>query len=172
MLPSVLLVLFVLTAVSSQPQSFKYHISSYTTRGAKEFYKFDRSIAETFPEAQRLCALYGGHITEPKDHYDRESLSFLGSYWINTYFDEQTATWRWLSDDSAVRTYFVYGVVNPKCKGDDCSNYRQYVSHFTKPLGSYYSNIYQYKFYTTDVTGEKPIVNGIACERPVAMPLM
>ncbi|KAI1280282.1 hypothetical protein HDE_13625 [Halotydeus destructor] len=158
---SVVLFLIVLTATSGQPQS-KYHISRYTTEGDKELYEFNPNLAETFPEAQRLCALYGGHIAEPKGHHDRERLLFLGEYWINSYFDERTSTWRWLSDQSLVDTHFFYGVTKPKCRGDECANYRQYVTHLTD------FGVYEYQFMTTDVRKQMPTKVGVACERTVA----
>ncbi|KAI1280366.1 hypothetical protein HDE_13626 [Halotydeus destructor] len=165
MLPSVVLVLVALTTVSSQPldQSFKYHISQYFTRGDKEVYQFNQDLKETFPEAQRLCALYGGHVNEPKYYYDRRIREPMGIHWINSYFDETTATWRWVSDQSPVEER---DLTKPECEGQDCAHYRQYVEHYVDECEI--EDNRRHRFVTTDVRKESPIKAGIVCERPVA----
>ncbi|KAI1280372.1 hypothetical protein HDE_13628 [Halotydeus destructor] len=166
MLTTEVLFLIVMTTVSSQPmgQSFKYHISDSSTRGNKEVFQFNQDLKETFPEAQRLCALYGGQVNEPRTPYDRTSRRSMDLHWINSYYDETTATWRWVSDQSPVE---YRDLTKPVCKGQDCAHYRQYVEHYADHSDDG-MGMFTYRFATTDVRKESPINAGIVCERPVA----
>ncbi|KAI1280364.1 hypothetical protein HDE_13624 [Halotydeus destructor] len=167
MLTNVALCLIVLTTVSSQPlgQSFKYHVSDYFTRRGKEIFQFNANLKETFPEAQRLCALYGGQVNEPSSDYDLTRRRSMGTHWINSYFDETTATWRWVSDQSPVE---YRDLTKPVCKGEDCAHYRQYVEHYERVDYDYPFDMYFERLVTTDVRQESPIKAGIVCQRPVA----
>ncbi|KAI1280367.1 hypothetical protein HDE_13621 [Halotydeus destructor] len=124
MLPSVVLCLIVLTTVSSGPVNHKV-VKTVTLQG-RDFFWFGPTVRETFSEAERLCSLYGGEIAEPV-HGTRHSLQemFAPSYWLNGYYDVDSAMWRWVSDHFPI--YYLSGswdTDQPACKGDDCAHWR------------------------------------------------
>ncbi|KAI1280589.1 hypothetical protein HDE_13616 [Halotydeus destructor] len=155
MLSSVLLCLIVLTTVSSAP--VKYDVAKMAGIGRKQFFWFGH-VSATFPEAQRLCALYGGQIVEPRDNVIHIlHTEFAHTFWVNGYYGPSdtsgTSTWRWSSDKSPIERIY-WDKHEPECKGDDCSHWRLFIAN----------DIHYSKWATTDLRRGTKIT--VLCERP------
>ncbi|KAI1280368.1 hypothetical protein HDE_13620 [Halotydeus destructor] len=153
MFPSVVLCLIVLTTVSSEP--VKYPVVKTTTIEDREYFWFGREVRVLFPEAQRLCSLYGGLIIEPEHEVKMSLLTGFGpTSWVNVYYDPETSLWRWMSDHLPIDLVLEDKV---DCKGSECDHFRLFIT-----------KIGRFSIYgiVDDRTGEKqPFI----CERPVAL---
>ncbi|KAI1280371.1 hypothetical protein HDE_13629 [Halotydeus destructor] len=123
---SAVLCLIVLTTVSSEP--VKYTVAKTSNFKNIQFFWFGPTVEETFPEAQRLCSLYGGQLAEPQ-HGIMHGLQveFGDHYWVNGYYDQETSTWRWVSDDLPIDDMH-WDKNEERCKDAECVHWRPFIT--------------------------------------------
>ncbi|KAI1280369.1 hypothetical protein HDE_13623 [Halotydeus destructor] len=127
MFPSVVLCLLTLTTVLSEP--VKYTVAKTTTSQYTEVFWFGPTVTETFPEAQRLCSLYGGQLIEPEDSFSMHALQtvFGNTFWVNGYYDSETSRWRWISDHLPIEDFY-WDKKQARCQDSECVHWRPFIT--------------------------------------------